>query len=127
MASKYRESYKRDYGLVKCQDGSAECMFCATFGVEQVDKVPYQAGQKRQRVKTEKKKYFTAPFATFNIVGHMRLMHPSKWETFQSLRSVAEKDDFFKVGVKHTDIITKTLTSIKMRLTFLSINQSLTF
>ena len=102
MAKVYRPSYKHQFVVGFCKDGSAECLFCKSFGSEVPDNV--QVENKKRKI-SERNKFFTAPFHTANFVSHMKNKHPRKWEAFGNLGSNKEKDNFFIVEVKHTETV----------------------
>lgn len=102
MAKAYRSSYKLEYGMGKCTDGSASCLFCVTFGSEQPE--PGEENKERKRKRTDRQKFFTAPFVTAQFISHLKTMHAKKYAAFTEL-SHAARENFFKVEVKHTDTV----------------------
>jgi hypothetical protein len=66
------------------------CRFCEVFGKEESE-----VGMKRGR--SERVKYFKAPFRKENYSSHHRRMHNTQWAEYHELEPNAKKS-FFDVG-----------------------------
>jgi hypothetical protein len=66
------------------------CRFCEVFGKEETE-----VGMKRGR--SERVKYFKAPFRKENYSSHHRRMHSTQWAEHRELETSAKKS-FFDIG-----------------------------
>jgi hypothetical protein len=66
------------------------CRFCEVFGKEDSE-----VGMKRGR--SERIKYFKAPFRNENYSSHHRRMHSTQWAEYRELEP-SEKKSFFDIG-----------------------------
>ena len=71
---------------------SVVCLFCKVLGRNQTNMTA--SGEKRQRKRTERVQYYTAPFRADNMRSHNEAQHSNNWSLYKEL-GVAEKMAYF--------------------------------
>ena len=95
----FQSYHAAEFGLRVCERAAGEstavvavaCRFCEVFGKEEATAV----GRKRSR--SDRVKYFKAPFRKENYSAHNERMHSAKWAQYCDLNADA-KMSFFDIG-----------------------------